>query len=411
MSTTADAAMPAAVEQPSELPIEQTAGAVVDQTANMGLPAGFAGLSVGLIGPVPPPAGGMANQTRQLAELLRAAGADVLLVPTNPPYRPAWVVRVPVLRAGFRLLPYLLAVWRAAGTSTLLHVMANSGWSWHLYSMPALVIGRLRGTPVVVNYRGGEAGDFLARSARQVRWAMRSAACLAVPSGFLADVFARFGMHANPLPNIVDLSRFHAPESVPETGRHRLVVARNLEPLYDIGTAIRAFARVRAAQPDATLTIAGSGPEAAALAQLCRELKVGSAVHWVGRLDRDQMAALYRDADLSLNPSLADNMPNSVLESLASGVPVVSTDVGGVPFLLAHRRTGLLVPPGQPQAMADAVMELFEDAALYRQLRQAGLAEVQRYTWPRVAPVLATIYQAAQSGLAGKVRRPVSNEV
>jgi hypothetical protein len=115
---------------------------------------GLAGLHVGLVGPLPPPAGGMANQTRQLAELLRSAQADVSLVQSNAPYRPAWAGRVPVLRALFRLVPYLLRLWRAAGRSDVLHVMANSGWSWHLFAAPAIWVARWRQVPVVVNYRG-----------------------------------------------------------------------------------------------------------------------------------------------------------------------------------------------------------------------------------------------------------------
>ena len=143
----------------------------------------LAGLRIGLVGPLPPPAGGMAMQTRQLAELLRGEKADVLLVPTNAPYRPAWVANWRGLRAVFRLLPYLVALWRAAGRSDVMHVMANSGWSWHLFAAPAVWISRLRRVPVVVNYRGGEAAEFLARSARGVRGTMRRTSRLIVPSG------------------------------------------------------------------------------------------------------------------------------------------------------------------------------------------------------------------------------------
>ncbi len=73
------------------------------------------------------------------------------------------------------------------------------------------------------------------------------------------------------------------------------------------------------------------------------------------------MAALYRSADVMLNPSLADNMPISVLEALASGVPVVTTNVGGVPYLVEHEKTALLVPPQNPEAMAEAVLLLLND--------------------------------------------------
>jgi hypothetical protein len=84
------------------------------------------GLRVGLVGPLPPPAGGMANQTRQLAELLGAEGAEVTLVQTNAPYRPSWVGRLTGIRALFRLVPYVVRLWQCAGRVQLFHVMANS---------------------------------------------------------------------------------------------------------------------------------------------------------------------------------------------------------------------------------------------------------------------------------------------
>lgn len=355
-------------------------------------PTGFSGLRVMLVGPLSPPAGGMATQTAQLAQLLQQQGAAVDLVRTNPPHRPAWVAHVPLVRAVFRLLPYLVRLWRTAGRVQLAHVMANSGWAWHLFAAPAIWIARLRGVPVVVNYRGGEAASFLARSARLVRWTMARAQVLAVPSGFLERIFAAHGMPATIVPNVVDLARFR-PADTPPAGPPHVVVARNLERLYDIATALRAFARVRARHVGAVITIAGSGPEEAALRRLAAELGIAGAVRFAGRLDRDAMADLYRTATVALNPSLADNMPNSVLEAMASGVPVVSTDVGGVPFVVRHEDTALLVPPGDDQAMAAALSRVLDDRALAHGLRARALVDVRRYTWEQVAPLLLATYR------------------
>ncbi|WP_394788246.1 glycosyltransferase family 4 protein [Rhodoferax sp.] len=352
----------------------------------------FAGIRVGLVGPLPPPAGGMANQTRQLAELLESAQAEVTLVQTNAAYRPEWAGRVPGLRALFRLLPYLLALWRAAGASDVLHIMANSGWSWHLFAAPAIWVARLRGVPAVVNYRGGEAASFLQGAQRVVRKSMAATAGLLVPSAFLQEVFARFGMQAAIVPNIIDLGRFHARGGRSDQSAH-LVVARNLEPIYDNASALRAFQLVHAKYPQATLTIAGSGPQESMLRALVLELDLQASVYFTGRLDRDAMAALYREADIMLNPSLADNMPNSVLESMASGVPVVSTNVGGVPYIVEDGVTALLVAPADPQAMAAACLRLLGDLDLWSRLQHAGLSQVQRYTWSQVAPLLAAHYR------------------
>jgi glycosyltransferase involved in cell wall biosynthesis len=163
---------------------------------------------------------------------------------------------------------------------------------------------------------------------------------------------------------------------------------------------LRAFATVLQHRPDARLTIAGTGPQLAELQALAVQLGVRDAVHFAGRLDRDAMAAAYRQADVVINPSLVDNMPNSLLEAMASGVPVVSTEVGGVPFIVEHERTALLVPAAQPQAMAAAIVRLLQDRSLARSLRREGLAEIQRYTWPQVAPRLAAVYRAACAGAA-----------
>ena len=350
------------------------------------------GLRIGLIGPLPPPSGGMANQTRQLAELLSAAGATVTTVQVNAPYSPAWVGRIPVLRAIFRLVPFLAALWRTAGRVDVFHIMANSGWSWHLYAAPAVWVARSRSVPVVVNYRGGEAEKFLQRSGRLVRFTMRQTRALVVPSGFLQAVFAQFSMQASIVPNIIDLSRFHPRDPIRALAPH-VVVARNLEPLYDNLTAIRAFQLVLARMPQARLTIAGSGPEEARLRQFASEQGLGQSVQFAGRLERDAMAALYRSADIVFNPSLADNMPNSVLEAWASGVPVVSTNVGGIPYLARHGVNAALVPPADPVAMAQACVALLADNELWHQRATAGLQEAQRYTWSWVRPVLSDVYR------------------
>ena len=355
----------------------------------------FTGLRIGLVGPLPPPSGGMANQTRQLAELLASGGATITLVPVNAPYWPSWIGGVPLLRSVFRLMPYLAGLWRAAGRCDIFHVMANSGWSWHLFAAPAIWVAHWRGVAVVVNYRGGEAQVFLQRSGRLVRFTMRRAGALVVPSGFLRDIFSAFGMRADIVPNIIDLSRFHPRDLVAPGSAPHLLVARNLEPLYDNETAIRAFQSVQAIFPQARLTIAGSGPEEQRLRQFVFAQGLGAAVQFTGRLEPDAMASLYRGADLLLNPSLADNMPNSILEAWSSGVPVVSTNVGGIPYLAQDGVTASLVPPADPAVMAQACVSLLSDKTEWKQRAQAGLQEAQRYTWSCVQPVLVDAYRRA----------------
>ncbi|MBE3024657.1 glycosyltransferase [Janthinobacterium sp. GW458P] len=356
----------------------------------------LSGLRIALVGPMPPPAGGMANQTRQLAALLHAEGAQVQLLAVNGPVLPPWLARIRYLRAALRLPVHLWRLSRAANTVDLFHIMANSGWSWHLQAAPALWIASLKGKPALLNYRGGEAAAFFARAPRLVSLSLRRASAIVVPSAFLARLFEQHGLTAHIVPNVVDLARFApaaaAAEAAP-AGGPRILVARHLEALYDNASAVRAFALVRQAYPAARLVLAGGGPQRAALARLARSLGVHDGVRFAGPVDNAAMPALYQASDIVLNPSLADNMPNSVLEALACGVPVVSTNVGGIPALLQHDRTALLVPPGDAPAMAQAIVALLREPARARALAQAGLALAARHDWRTVAPLLATHYR------------------
>jgi glycosyltransferase involved in cell wall biosynthesis len=358
---------------------------------------GYKGLRIAVVGPLPPPSGGMANQCKQLIGLLESEGATVELVRTNAPYRPAWAERLPFVRAFFRLLPYLWALWWACGRCQVVHVLANSGWAWHLFATPAIWIARLRGAPVIVNYRGGEALPFFAAAPRWVHRTLASANVLVVPSAFLDGVFRGFGFNPVIVPNIINLERFgRAGESVSGAPPH-VVVTRNLEPIYDIPTVLSAFAVILPQLPGARLTIAGSGPERARLEAQVAGLGIAEAVCFAGRIDNEQIAALYASADLMVNPSTVDNMPISILEAFASRVPVVSTDVGGVPFIAEHGRTALLVPARNPERMAEAMLEVLLDRGKARRMAEAAGEEVKQYAWPVIAEKWLSAYHHAMS--------------
>lgn len=350
-------------------------------------------MHLGIVGPLPPPSGGMAMQTLQLARLLKESGIEVSIVQTNHPYQPAWVEKLRGVRALFRLLPYLWRVWRLCGKVDVVHLMANSGWSWQLFSAPVLWIGWLRKTPVVVNYRGGEAETYLSHSVRWVRPSLSKAASLVVPSGFLQNVFARFEISAAVIPNIIDLETFFPEQKQQTNGAFTFAITRNLESIYGLDVAIKALAVARAIVPDLRLAIAGSGPQQGALESLVAELELGDCVEFCGRLSREEIVNLYHSADAALNPTHVDNMPNSVLEALACGLPVISTDVGGVPFVVSDGQTALLVPPADADAMADAMIRIYKDEALRASLSEAGQADVAQYAWDKVRPQWMGLYQ------------------
>lgn len=350
-------------------------------------------LRVLMVGPLPPPSGGMANQTRQLMKLLQAEGLKVQLVQTNAPYRPAWVERLRGVRALFRLCPYLWQLWRDCRTANVVHVMANSGWAWFLFAAPAVRIAAWSGVPVVVNYRGGLAAEFLARSARKVVPTLRKAQVV-VPSKFLKEIFAGYGVQAQVVPNIVDRTVFYPADTLPDrAGGPHIMIARNLEHIYGIDVAIRALAQLSERLPGMRISIAGTGPERAALQALCEQLGLAAQVRFVGRLEVSEMAALYRTADVVLNPSRVDNTPNSILEALASGVPVVSTRAGGIPYLVEHGQTAWLVNVDAAEEIAEGIFTVLNDASLRRRLCEQGLQLAATCDWQQVKMQWLTVYR------------------
>jgi phenylacetate-CoA ligase len=93
-----------------------------------------------------------------------------------------------------------------------------------------------------------------------------------------------------------------------------------------------------------------------------------------------------------INPSMADNMPISILESMSCGIPVVSSNVGGIPYFLKNNKTALLVPPGDEKALAEAILKIFHDSHLANKLSEAGLNVVQQFTWQQVQQRLFAAY-------------------
>ena len=350
---------------------------------------------LGLVGPLPPPYGGMANQTNQLANLLRAEGVDVAIVQTNADYPYRFVEKITGLRALFRLVPYLWRLWKSVKQFDCLHVMANSGWSWQLYAAPAIWIGWLKKVPVIVNYRGGEAEKYFAKSFGWVAPTLKRASAVIVPSGFLRDVFKKFDFDVEVVPNIIDVGRFsfHGKTRIGDLEAPRLVIARNLEEIYGIDMAIKALALLKQSFPNVKLIIAGSGYWLAELTELTKSLGLAENVEFTGKLNPEQIAELYKRADIMLNPTTVDNMPNSVLEALATGLPVVTTNVGGIPYIVTDGETALLVESGRPDQLAERVGRLVGDPELYEKLVLNGVKQAKNYAWDAVKQQWFALYK------------------
>jgi glycosyltransferase involved in cell wall biosynthesis len=336
--------------------------------------------------------GGQAVQADRLLGAWRDdPDVDAWLVPVNPvPWRPfRWALRTTYIRTVVTQLAYWPLLVRELRRADLVHVFSASYFSFLLAPLPALLIARALGKPVLLNYRSGEAPDHLRRSA-VARLALARVECNVVPSGFLRDVFASFGIDARVIQNIVDLDRFRFRTRVPL--RPKLVSTRNFDKLYNVACTLRAFRIVQDRYPEADLTLVGDGPERVRLEQLARDLSLRN-VTFAGRVNPDDIWRHYDRADIYVQSPDIDNMPASVLEAYAAGLPVVSTNAGGVPYIVEHEREGLLAAVDDDRAIGQAVLRLLNEPVLAERFIRAGRAHVARCTWSHVRQQWVDVYR------------------
>jgi glycosyltransferase involved in cell wall biosynthesis len=290
---------------------------------------------------------------------------------------------------------YLPKLARALSSADVAHVFSASYSSFLLAPLPAILLARALGKPVLLNYRSGEAPDHLRRSA-VARWALGRVQRNVVPSTFLADVFARFGIQATVIPNIVDVERFRF--RVRDPLRPRLVSTRNFDALYNVACTIRAFRIVQDAHPEATLTLVGGGGQEPHLRALVRTLRL-EHVTFAGRVSPDEISRYYADNDIYIQSPDIDNMPTSVIEAYASGLPVVSTEAGGIPAILSSGEHGLLAPLDDHVTLAAHVLRLLREPALAHRLAAAARTVSESCTWAHVRERWAREYHSVLSSV------------
>jgi L-malate glycosyltransferase len=337
------------------------------------------------------------GQAQQAARLLTRLTDSAEIAPeflAIDPVLPAslrWVSGIPVLRTVINELFFLAALLPAVYRNDVVHAFSASYYAYLLHPLPAMTVATLLRKRSILNYRSGEAEDHLARWRTAVPSMRRLPSVIVAPSGYLVDVFARFGLTSRCIPNFVELDRI--PFRVRSPIAPRFLANRALEPLYNVACIVRAFAAIQREVPDASLTIAGDGP-------LRRELEADVAarglrnVTFVGRLPNAEMLELYNAHDIYLNAPNIDNMPGSLLECGAAGLPIVSSNAGGIPYIVTHEKTALLVNRDDADAMAAQALRLLRDPQLAVELGRAGREGVERqYTWSVVAGQWVHLYQ------------------
>jgi glycosyltransferase involved in cell wall biosynthesis len=246
----------------------------------------------------------------------------------------------------------------------------------NIFGLPGAVLGSV---PVrIANRREILTGDKSRTQLTAQRLAYKAAHAVVANSSAARDQLEREHVPRDRLhviPNGLDLARFVPRPPRPEL-RHVVTVA-NLRPEKGHDTVLAAAAQILDRHPDATFTFAGDGPRRDGLEMVARALGIGPRVRFLGEC-RD-VAAVLAEADLFVLPSRSEAFPNAVIEAMAAGVPVVASEVGGIPEVVRHLHTGLLVPPDDVDALANAMVAVMDHPAQAATLAECARREVERH--------------------------------
>jgi L-malate glycosyltransferase len=195
------------------------------------------------------------------------------------------------------------------------------------------------------------------------------------------------------IPNGIDLTRFTPVKISDQALTHppRVLSVGRLSAQKDFSTLLRAWKIIEAARPDATLAIAGSGPDEASLLAQAKSLRVKN-VTFLGQVDN--IPEVFARADVYVQSSAWEGFGLTVAEAMATGLPVVVTDADSLPELVTHEKTGWVVPKERPEPIAKAVLRLISDRALAQMLGVHARDEaLQRFSIDRMVADYAALYR------------------
>lgn len=306
------------------------------------------------------------------------------------------------LAAAFFRAPAIARDCRAEGVVTFFTIPSGpAGW----------LLNRLKGLPYVVSLRGGDVPGHVPgiqafhRVTKPLRRAVlrRARAVVANAPGLARRSEGVDPVPVQVIPNGVDSDYFRPAGPGERAEGFRILFVGRLHEEKNVELLLHAAARVHAAGVDLHVDLVGDGAMRPALEELARDLGIAARVAWHGWLPKDQVAPLYRRATCLVNPSRYEGMPNTVLEAMASGLPVVASDVGGNNDLVVHEGSGFLFELPGVEAMAAALNALAASPALAQRMGALGREiVVSGYSWQSVAgryvELLSPECRAAGSG-------------
>ncbi len=329
--------------------------------------------------------GGSRGVCEELAERLAAEGWRVLCASRKRPKL-------------FRLADMVLTAAKQHHEYAVAQVDVFSGpaffWAeaacWTLRHLPK---------PYVLTLHGGNLPEFAARCPARVRRLLQSAKVVTAPSPYLQQRMEVYCPGIRVIPNAIDITIYPYRQRGP--AHPKLIWLRSFHEIYNPVMAVKVLAALATKYPEVQLTMVGPDKGDGSLQQTQAEVAaLGLQRHfcYLGRVPKWDVPKALSGPDIFLNTTNFDNTPVSVIEAIGCGLCVVSTNVGGIPNLLRHGKTALLVQPGNVQEMAAAVKRLVTEPSLAYQLSANGRILAESFDWELVLPRWLELFRHLMPG-------------
>jgi glycosyltransferase involved in cell wall biosynthesis len=271
----------------------------------------------------------------------------------------------------------------------LFHIHACSNFGFFPAIIGILAAKKLK-KRVVLTYHGGGADAFFQRHIHLVSKYLNMTDVNIVLSGYLASIFDKYNIPYTIIPNIIELdgTLFKRRNSL----HPHYISVRTLSSDYNVQCIIQAFDIVKKKIPDATLSILGDGPLKNSLMNLVSRLNLAD-VSFVGRVPNSQIYTYLDRADIFITSPIIDNQPMSVLEAFNAGLLVISSNVGGIPYMIEDGKTGLLFKSNDYVELARLMEIAVQSQSKSIDVINAAKESLSKYQWDSVRCSLMNVYK------------------
>jgi glycosyltransferase involved in cell wall biosynthesis len=289
----------------------------------------------------------------------------------------------------------LSTVWRRRREYDVAQVDVYSGPSFVWAESVCWLLTRL-GKPFILTLHGGNLPSFAKRCPGRVRRLLDSAHAVTNPSRYLQEALRSYREELLLLPNAIDIASY--PFKLRGNPQPKLIWLRAFHRMYNPCMAVRVVAALLHEFPGIQMIMVGPDKGDGSLEEVQLEVKrlgLEGRISVAGPVPKNQVPVVLDSGDIFLNTTNVDNTPVSVIEALASGLCVVSTNVGGLPALLENEQDGLLVQPESSSAMATAVRRTLLEPGLAERLSRNARAKAEQLDWSKILPRWETLLAQA----------------